>query len=319
MNVEASEMNGLKVTISILTYNRAPVLKELLMELRALTYRPLEIIVVDNCSADDTRKMIRSDFEFVRYFRTSENLGAVARNIGMENAEGDVIITLDDDISGIKDEDLVLIGKVFRDRPTLGAVNFKVVDFFSGNICNWVHHCDVEKFSETEFYTYEITEGAVAFKKRAIQIAGGYPTSFFLSHEGPDLAFRLIDNGFDVIYSNKIAVLHSHSDMGRKSWLNYYYDTRNQLWLAIRHFPPAYAIKYLARGWLSMFVYSVRDGFFLYWLKGIIDSIKNVPVIMKNRKVLTKKTMSIINRIDKKRPNIYSLIKTRLVKKGVRL
>ena len=319
MNVEASEMNGLKVTISILTYNRAPVLKELLLELRALTYRPLEIIVVDNCSADDTRKMIQEDFEFVRYFRTSENLGAVARNIGMENAEGDVIITLDDDISGIKDEDLVLIGKVFRDRPTLGAVNFKIVDFFSGNVCNWAHHCDVEKFSETEFYTYEITEGAVAFKKRAIQIAGCYPTSFFLSHEGPDLAFRLIDNGFDVIYSNKIAVLHSHSDMGRKSWLNYYYDTRNQLWLAVRHFPAGYMIKYLFKGWLAMMIYSIRDGFFRYWLKGVCDGLVGIKYAFESRRVLREGTMLFIKKIDKGRPKLKTLIKTKLFRRGVRL
>ena len=319
MSVEASNINGLKITISILTYNRAPVLKGLLSELGALTYRPLEIIVVDNCSADDTQQMIQEEFEFVRYFRTSENMGAVARNIGMENADGEIIITLDDDISGIKDEDLALIGKIFRDRPTIGAVNFKIIDYFNGNICNWAHHCEVEKYSETEFHTYEITEGAVAFRKKAIQIVGYYPTSFFLSHEGPDLAFRLIDSGFDVIYSNKIAVRHSHSDMGRKSWLNYYYDTRNQLWLAIRHFPPAYAIKYLTRGWLSMLVYSVRDGFFLYWLKGIKDGIKNTPEVIKNRKVLTKRTMAIINRIDERRPNLYRLIKIRLGKKGVRL
>lgn len=317
--IEEDYSDVVMVTISILTYNRISVLKKLLLELKELRYNALEIIVVDNCSVDGTQKIIENEFQFVRYFRSLKNIGAEARNIGLKEAKGDIIITLDDDISNITDEEIRKLVKIFKVCPKLGAINFKVINFFTGNICNWVHHCDPLKYSEIEFKTYEITEGAVAFNKIALKDTGYYPEDFFLSHEGPDLSFRLIDNGYDVIYSNAVTVLHSHSDLGRKNWLNYYYDTRNQLWLAVRHFPVIHGLKYLFVGLLSMMVYSIRDGFFKYWLKGIYDGIKGIKKSYVYRKVLKAETMATVKHIDGNRPNLFCQISEKLFKKGIRL
>lgn len=316
---EVDKNDIVMVTISILTYNRISVLKKLLLELSELKYKSLEVIVVDNCSVDDTQPIVENEFQFVRYFRTLKNIGAEARNIGLKKANGDIIITLDDDISNITDEEIKKLVKIFKAYPQLGAINFKVINLFSENICNWVHHCDPLQYSESEFQTYEITEGAVAFNKKALKDTGYYPEGFFLSHEGPDLSFRLIDNGYDVIYSNAVTVLHSHSDLGRKSWLNYYYDTRNQLWLAVRHFPINHGFKYLLIGLSSMMVYSIRDGFLKYWLKGIYDGIRGIKNSYENRKVLKPETMAIIKHIDEKRPDFFHQIKEKLFNRGIRL
>ena len=129
-----------------------------------------------------------------------------------------------------------------------------------GRTCNWVHHCKEEEYYDREFLTYEITEGAVAFRKKALNCSGYYPENFFLSHEGPDLAFRIFENGYRVIYWGDIRVEHLFSEEGRKPWRNYYYDTRNQFWLAARHFPFDYAVVYLGRGLGSMLVYWAAMG-----------------------------------------------------------
>ena len=55
-NLRCTNKNVVKITISILTYNRCSILKELLFSLKKLKYSPLEIIVVDNCSKDETQK-----------------------------------------------------------------------------------------------------------------------------------------------------------------------------------------------------------------------------------------------------------------------
>ena len=59
----------------------------------------VEVVVVDDCSPDDTGKRIRSEFgERVRYLRNDSNsFQAVSRNNGAKIARGDFLIFLDDD------------------------------------------------------------------------------------------------------------------------------------------------------------------------------------------------------------------------------
>lgn len=309
----------LAISIAILTYNRGPLLKELLSGLSSLHYKPLEVIVVDNCSEDETPQIVSREFPNVIYERLSKNIGAAARNVGLKRAAGDIVITLDDDILGIHDEALLRISHHFAHSPQLGALNFKVIDYFTGEICNWVHHRDVEAYGEKEFCTYEITEGAVAFRRDGLAKAGYYPEHFFLSHEGPDLAFRLIDSGYDVVYTHEIAVQHKHSNLGRRNWLNYYYDTRNQLWVAARNLPLFYGLLYLSRGLASMLFYSIRDGYLLYWLRAVRDGVKGLDEALRARKVIREDTIKYIKQIDRFRPSVGYLMRERILKRGIRL
>ncbi len=306
------------VSISILTYNRAHLLNNLLSSLTSLNHL-LEIIVVDNHSEDDTEKLVCEKFPHIKYIRTEKNIGVVARNLGMKKANGDIIITLDDDIIGLNDKDVEYLVSAFNQHLQMGAVNFKVVDPKNNHICNWVHHCKAEEYSDKYFMTYEITEGAVAFRKAALEKSGLYPENFFISHEGPDLAFRIFDANYEVSYDGNIQVDHLFAEEGRASWRKYYYDTRNMFWLAARHFPISYASRYMARGLLAMLVYSIRDGYLKYWIKAIIDGVKGLRCILKNRKKLSLRTMKIIKKIDSKRPSLIYLIRKRLFQKSVRI
>lgn len=305
------------VTITVLTFNRSNVLRLLLTELSALRYPGLEIIVIDNHSEDDTQQVVEGEFPKIRYVRTERNLGVGARNIGLRMAGGEVIITLDDDISDLTDEDIARIVELFKSDPKLGAVNFKVIDPATNMICNWVHHCKIEDYHDKVFPTYEITEGAVAIRKDILDVCGYYTEEFFISHEGPDIAYRFLENGYKVIYSPIVSLLHHTAPGGRKAWRNYYYDTRNQLWLAARNFPPLYAAKFLLFGLSSMFIYSTRDGFLYYWFKAVFDGCKGLADV--DRKVLSRSTMRQIKEIDSIRPGLIYMIKKRVFQKGVRI
>lgn len=302
------------ISICILTFNRCFLLRGLLTELTKLRYVHLEIIVVDNHSQDMTQIMVEGEFPKVVYIRTEKNIGAAGRNVGMMKAKGNIIIALDDDVAGLTDEALRILVMEFEKDKMLGAVNFRVIND-DGHTCNWIHHCQVEECFNKKFLTYEITEGAVAFSKNSLQRSGYYPENFFLSHEGPDLAFRIFEQGFKVIYLGDIVVRHSFAQESREPWRNYYFDTRNQFWLAARNFPVFYAIRYLVRGLLSMLAYSIRDGFFLVWLRAVVDGLKGMRTALKDRKVLSVETMDTIKAIDSGRPSLGYLIKTRLIRK----
>lgn len=307
------------ISICILTYNRIECLKRQLIHLTNIDYDNLELIVVDNCSSDNTQQIMENDFNDIVYIRTATNLGAAARNIGIKRASGNIIITLDDDIIGLTKDCILRIVDKFSTSAKLGIINFKIINHINYEICNWVHHCKQELFSEEEFLTYEITEGAVAFRKEIFDKVGYYPDHFFISHEGLDLALRTIDMGYCIIYFPHVTVIHFHSDLGRKSWYNYYYDTRNLFLIAARYFPVSHALAYLSRGLISMFLYSVRDGYCKSCLKAIKDGLVFIRSVKGQRKVLKPETMKFIHEIDKRKPSLFYLIKKRLFAKSARL
>ncbi|PKN31018.1 MAG: hypothetical protein CVU64_00810 [Deltaproteobacteria bacterium HGW-Deltaproteobacteria-21] len=300
------------VSICVLTFNRMSELEATLCELSSLEYRPLELIVVDNHSSDGTESLMRDRFPAVKYIRSPRNIGAAARNLGLRGASYEYVITLDDDVRGIRDRDIDRILDQFQQHPRWGAINFRVVNA-KGELCNWIHHCREEENQNRQFFTYEITEGAVAFRKSVLDSAGYYPQSFFLSHEGPDLAFRIFASGYAVVYWGEVTVTHHFSAQGRTPWRNYYYDTRNQLWLAARNLPPAYAATYLGRGLLSMLCYSIRDGYLRFWIKGLTDGLTGFADSLRERRVLDRTTMGIIRAIDRKRPGIWYMLRKRVI------
>ncbi len=309
----------MKTSICILTYNRCESITALLKDIYYLLDDNTEILVVDNHSSDNTQNFIPAEFPNIRYFRTDKNIGAAGRNVAFSNASGDIIVCLDDDVFGLTCEMISKLDNKFRTNLNIGAINFKVLDAFTGNICNWVHHSIPDEFSEKEFLTYELTEGAVAFKRDVLDKSGYYDDIYFISHEGPDLAFRIMREGYDCIYWPGVTVKHRHENAGRVSWLNYYFDTRNHIYLAVKNFPFCHATAYLAVGLSTMLVYSIRDGFFRYWIKAVFDGIMTLPDIWKKRKVLPKNVMGRIGIIDLNNAPLMYKIKTRLFKKGARL
>jgi glycosyltransferase involved in cell wall biosynthesis len=88
------------VTIAIPTYNRAGgYLPIALKSALAQTYQPVEIIVSDNCSTDDTEAVVRGfGDDRVRYFRQATNIGASNNfQLCLERAQGVFFQLLHDD------------------------------------------------------------------------------------------------------------------------------------------------------------------------------------------------------------------------------
>lgn len=91
------------VSVIVPTYNRANFLPDLLESVRAQTNAPIEVLVVDDGSTDNTRSVIRrcasdSGEEIsVRYFYQSNQGAPAARNRGITEARGDFVQFLDSD------------------------------------------------------------------------------------------------------------------------------------------------------------------------------------------------------------------------------
>ncbi len=88
-----------EVSVVIPTYNRAGLLRRAVKSVLDQTYQDFEIIVVDDCSTDDTQKTL-ADFkdERIKYVRHNKNKGpGASRNTGIRIARGRYIAFLDSD------------------------------------------------------------------------------------------------------------------------------------------------------------------------------------------------------------------------------
>lgn len=88
-----------RVTVVITTYNRADLLPRAVESVLAQTYTDYEVIIVDDCSSDNTQDVVAGfDDPRIRSFRHERNRGAsAARNTGILNAKGEYVAFLDDD------------------------------------------------------------------------------------------------------------------------------------------------------------------------------------------------------------------------------
>ena len=102
-----STISGL-VSIVTPTFNCGKYIGKTLESIINQTYNNLEVIVVDDCSTDNTCEIVNSYLKKdgrIKYFRLSENSGAaLARTFAIEKARGEFIAFLDSDDIWYKDK-----------------------------------------------------------------------------------------------------------------------------------------------------------------------------------------------------------------------
>jgi glycosyltransferase involved in cell wall biosynthesis len=86
-------------SIIIPTHNRSGYLKEALEKLSEQTFKNFEVIVINDCSSDDTENVVLNHRTLnIVYHKNRVNLErSASRNIGIEKATGGYLLFLDDD------------------------------------------------------------------------------------------------------------------------------------------------------------------------------------------------------------------------------
>jgi glycosyltransferase involved in cell wall biosynthesis len=92
----------MKISVIIPTYNEEGVLEDCVESLGAQTHPDFEIIVVDDGSKDGTLRILENlektlpNFKFVKLYHGGPG---AARNLGVKNAKGDVLVFVDADMT----------------------------------------------------------------------------------------------------------------------------------------------------------------------------------------------------------------------------
>ena len=90
------------ISIIVATYNRAWCIERAINSVLCQTYHNFELIIVDDGSTDNTKMMLKEknylNNDLIKYIYLEKNEGMNnARNIGFENASGDLILIFDSD------------------------------------------------------------------------------------------------------------------------------------------------------------------------------------------------------------------------------
>lgn len=115
-------------SIIIPTYNRATTLVRAIDSVLEQSYKKYELIVVDDCSIDDTANVMEQyvSENRVKYIKLDKNIGgAAARNIGINNSKGDFVAFQDSDDEWLPGK-LKKQMQVFFDNPQIDVVFTKI-------------------------------------------------------------------------------------------------------------------------------------------------------------------------------------------------
>ena len=85
------------VSVVVPTYNRAHLINRALQSVVSQTYVPLDLIVVEDGSSDDTCERVGIEYPQATLLSQSNRGGSAARNRGVSVAQGDWVAFLDSD------------------------------------------------------------------------------------------------------------------------------------------------------------------------------------------------------------------------------
>ena len=210
----------MKASFIIVTRNRKDDLAEALASILRQRYVPIDVIVVDNASTDGTSEVFgRGEFgnSAIRYVRLEENRGVSGgRNAAIQQAQGTVIIALDDD-AVLRDQDAT--GRVvdfFRSNPDVGILASKVVNYYTGKLQVNAFPCRAKSANpDIQFETTWFIGAGHAIRREVFDKIGLYRDFFPWGSEELDLSFRALDAGYRIMYFPQLVVYHKQSPAAR--------------------------------------------------------------------------------------------------------
>ncbi len=109
------------VSIIIPTYNYGIYLSTAIQSCLNQTYKPIEIIIIDDGSTDETKEVVKKFGDRIIYFYQKNNGVSAARNKGLELAKGDYLAFLDSD-DYLLDHSIEIKLDILTKYPDIGIV-----------------------------------------------------------------------------------------------------------------------------------------------------------------------------------------------------
>lgn len=293
------------LSIIIPNWNGGKFLPVCLDALARQTLASIEVIVVDNASADGSQELLRTRYPWVRLVELAENRGFTgACNAGIQAATGTIISLLNNDTE-VDTGWAAAVVDAFVRYPEAGIVASKMLlfdrrdhihtagDYFTvdgraGNRGVWQK--DEGQFNQEEF-VFSACGGSSAYRRSMLDEIGILDDDFFFSLEDMDLAWRAQLRGWRCLYTPHAIVYHHLSATGGGVTASFY-DGRNLIWLLVKNYPSDLSRKYgvlilraQARlAWEALRAW--RGAAARARLRGMLAALRGLPMMWRKRRAI---------------------------------
>ncbi|HEY5194327.1 MAG TPA: glycosyltransferase [Solirubrobacteraceae bacterium] len=315
MSVEAREMHAgegrhesaPEVTVTIPNYNGRALLEVLLPSLQRQTLRPVAIVVVDDCSDDDSVAYLKAEWPGVRIVHTNERRGvSAAMNACLAAADSEYVGLFNSDMELDPECLAELVGEL-RNHSEIGSVTPKMLDFTertvfdgTGDLLDWRGGGGRRGRGVADAGQYDSSEeifgpcgGAVVYRRSTLEVVGGFDEDYFAYYEDIDWAFRAQLAGVRCRYVPTAVLYHrGGATLGRgMTDFNGYHLWRNPIWLIVKCFPAGTIARHapaIARGQLGNLYVAIRARKLRVWGRAMRDALRGLPTALRKRRALQR-------------------------------
>ena len=250
------------LSIIIVNYNVEHFLHQCLKSIeKAKQNIILEIIIVDNNSVDQSIKMLKKYFSYVKIIQNTQNVGfAKANNQAIKEARGEYILLLNPDTI-IQENTLLQTIKYLKNHLDVGALGVKMIDgngeFLPESKRSLPNPMSAfykifgfskllpksKKFGEyhlnyldkNKIHEIDVISGAFFMtRSKILQKIGMLDERFFMYGEDIDLSYRIQKSGYKNIYFPNTSIIHYKGESTKKTSVNYIIVFYNAMLLFVK-------------------------------------------------------------------------------------
>lgn len=215
----------MKVSIVIPNYNGEKLLKRNLPKVidatkyySEETKNSIEIIMVDDCSSDNSLLILKEFDGKINVLQNKQNLGFSSTvNRGVRNAKGEIVILLNTDVAPEKEFILPLVAH-FKDNIVAAvgcmdkSIEGKTFALRGRGIGVWKRGLLVHRRGEVDkMNTLWVSGGSCAIRKSVWDYLGGFnPLYNPFYWEDIDFSYRCLKSGYKILFEQKSVVIHDH-------------------------------------------------------------------------------------------------------------
>jgi GT2 family glycosyltransferase len=289
----------MQASIVIVSKNRKEELDKTLQLLgKLIDFSIHEVLVfLDGCT--DGSEFLKNRFKWVIWDGSEKSIGASgARNALYPKTKGKYLIGFDDDAHPLQTNFIDLTKTIFEKYPNVGILAFQEV--------KGVFNSDEEalSFKEStleEYYTNEFIGCGFAIRKDVYDATNGFPVWVDIYGEEPCVSIEVIAKGFDILYTNRIAVNHRvNMELRKKAGANYFRfgkQLKNATYYFLVYYPDP-LVNILKLYWHNFKKYALMDAeFFKIFFKIIIEVIITLPKVIRYRNPVDRKVLHKMRRL----------------------
>jgi GT2 family glycosyltransferase len=296
------------VTVAILNYNGRRLLEVVLPSLAAQSYRDFEIVVVDDCSTDDSVQYLHEQWPGVRVVGVgTANVGvAAALNIAVRAAHGELVGLLNNDIELDPDWLGEMVATLER-HPEASSASCKLLNYWrrdeldgagdiftrDGTAFRRGHGQPDRGQYDHESYVFAPTAGAALYRASALAAVGPFDESFFAYFEDVDWGLRAQLRGHRCRYTPSAIAYHmgSATTGGELDHRYFMLHRRNLLAVLIKDAPIGFLLWHTPRilwAQTQIAIRSARSGMLDVHLKALVDVMRNTPGWLRARRQIQR-------------------------------